>query len=70
MGSGVSPNSNFHIIIKIMGFNLGWGGGCRIDLSARLGVLVGCGRAILKKFSHNATPSIYIKVLPEGNGED
>ena len=46
-----------------------WGGvGCRIDRSARLGVLVGCGRAILKKFSHNATPSIYIKV--EGNDED
>ena len=51
-----------------MGFNLGWGGGCRIDRSARLGVLMGCGGAILKKFSHNATPSIYIKV--EGNDED
>ena len=66
MGSGVSPNSNFHIK-KLWGSI--WGGvGCRIDRSARLGVLVGCGRAILKKFSHNATPSIYIKV--EGNDED
>ena len=45
----------------------------RIDRSARLGVLVGCGRAILKKFSHNATPSICIKVEEEeeeGNDED